>query len=169
MPIVQNLKRNYSTNQGELRRKRSKAAMKGREIKGAPSADLLVCFPSRAHLTLMPRPICSPERPSEPNKRHHNHQHQHQHRLLKISSTRNGGGAGGQASPLLWAKNKQMGSEIMEPSHQPPQKSRVQGRSKSGLKQAHVKAGNQSWKRLKESTTAGNIKKKAKLGGVTWF
>lgn len=99
--------------------------MKGRETKGAPSADLLVCFPSRAHLSLMPKPICSPARPSEQNKRHHNHQplhhHHHHHphsRLLKKSSTRKGGRAGGagQASPLLWAKNKQMGSEITEPT-----------------------------------------------------
>ncbi|XVE55475.1 hypothetical protein DITRI_Ditri03aG0161700 [Diplodiscus trichospermus] len=93
--------------------------MKGRETKGAPSADLLVCFPSRAHLSLMPKPICSPARPSEPNKRHHNHHHYHQHhhqRLLKKSSTRKGGGPGGQASPLLWAKNKQIGSEITEPT-----------------------------------------------------
>lgn len=81
--------------------------MKGREGKAAPSADLLVCFPSRAHLTLMPRPICSPARHSEPSKRH---QHQHQH--LKKSSTRNGG----QASPLLWAKTKPMGAEISEPT-----------------------------------------------------
>ncbi|KAB2083007.1 hypothetical protein ES319_A05G236400v1 [Gossypium barbadense] len=94
--------------------------MKGRETKGAPSADLLVCFPSRAHLTLMPpKPICSPARSSEPNKRHHNHNHHHHHhhhRLLKKSSTRKGCGAGGRASPLLWAKNKQMGSEITEPT-----------------------------------------------------
>ncbi|KAK8642796.1 hypothetical protein V6N13_012128 [Hibiscus sabdariffa] len=85
--------------------------MKGREIKGAPSADLLVCFPSRAHLTLMPpKRICSPARPSEPNKRHH-------HRLLNKPSTRIGGGAGGgHTSPLLWAKNRQMGSEITEPT-----------------------------------------------------
>uniref|UniRef100_A0A2C9U1A4 ARID domain-containing protein n=1 Tax=Manihot esculenta TaxID=3983 RepID=A0A2C9U1A4_MANES len=87
--------------------------MKAREAnKGAPSADLLVCFPSRAHLTLLPKPICSPARPVEPSKRHHNHSNRHlrhRHRLKK-SSTR--GGSGGQASPLLWAKNKQMGSEI---------------------------------------------------------
>ncbi|XVE95327.1 hypothetical protein REPUB_Repub02eG0087200 [Reevesia pubescens] len=89
--------------------------MKRRETKGVPSADLLACFPSRAHLTLMPKPVCSPARPSEPNKRHHNHQ-PHHHCLLKKSSTRKGGGAGGQASPLLWTKNKQMGSEITEPT-----------------------------------------------------
>ncbi|KAK9270396.1 hypothetical protein L1049_025975 [Liquidambar formosana] len=91
--------------------------MKGREAKGAPSADLLVCFPSRAHLTLMPKPICSPARPSEPNKRHHHHHHHHhnnhQNHHLKKSSTR---GGGGQASPLLWAKTKPMGSDISEPT-----------------------------------------------------
>ncbi|KAJ4814031.1 nucleolar GTP-binding protein [Rhynchospora pubera] len=32
--------------------------------------DLLVCFPSRAHLALMPKPICSPSRPAELPKRH---------------------------------------------------------------------------------------------------
>ncbi|XP_019190276.1 PREDICTED: protein Shroom4-like isoform X2 [Ipomoea nil] len=78
--------------------------MKGREGKGPPSTDLLVCFPSRAHLTLMPKPICSPARPSEPNKRHHHHHH---HRKLTARS-------GGQASPLLWAKSK--ASEIAEPT-----------------------------------------------------
>uniref|UniRef100_A0A5B7BSP5 Uncharacterized protein n=1 Tax=Davidia involucrata TaxID=16924 RepID=A0A5B7BSP5_DAVIN len=81
--------------------------MKGREGKGAPSADLLVCFPSRSHLTLMPKSICSPARPSEPNKRHHHHH-------LKKASNR--GGGGGQGSPLLWAKTKPMGVEISEPT-----------------------------------------------------
>nr|GMD50274.1 protein Shroom4-like isoform X1 [Ipomoea batatas] len=74
--------------------------MKGREGKGPPSTDLLVCFPSRAHLTLMPKPICSPARPSEQNKRHHK----------KLTAVR----SGGQASPLLWAKSKT--SEIAEPT-----------------------------------------------------
>ncbi|KAL5559020.1 hypothetical protein UlMin_035231 [Ulmus minor] len=79
--------------------------MKKREAKGAPSADLLVCFPSRAHLSLMPKPICSPARSSEPNKRHHNHHLLH----LRKSNTRNGS----HGSPLLWAKSKQMGSEMV--------------------------------------------------------
>ncbi|TKY74361.1 phosphatase 1 regulatory subunit 15A [Spatholobus suberectus] len=81
----------------------------GREgkVQAAPSADLLVCFPSRAHLTLMPKPICSPARPAEPNKRHHN---SHHHRKKSFSR------GGGQASPLLWTKTKSMGSEIMEPT-----------------------------------------------------
>lgn len=79
--------------------------MKGREAKAPPSADLLVCFPSRAHLSLMPKPICSPARASDSNKRHHH---------LKKSGTR--GGGGGQPSPMLWSKTKSMGSEIAEPT-----------------------------------------------------
>ncbi|XP_010261270.1 PREDICTED: uncharacterized protein LOC104600126 [Nelumbo nucifera] len=80
--------------------------MKGRENKTAPPADLLVCFPSRAHLTLMPKPICSPARPTESSKRRHHHHHH-----LTRSNR------GGQASPLLWAKNKQQaGTEIAEPT-----------------------------------------------------
>ncbi|QCE15879.1 hypothetical protein DEO72_LG11g2891 [Vigna unguiculata] len=85
-------------------------AREGKALPQAPpSADLLVCFPSRAHLTLMPKPICSPARPSEPSKRHHN---SHHHRKKSFSR----GGAGGQASPLLWSKTKSMGSEITEPT-----------------------------------------------------
>ncbi|KAJ7965696.1 nucleolar GTP-binding protein 2 [Quillaja saponaria] len=85
--------------------------MRGRDAKGVPSADLLVCFPSRAHLTLMPKSICSPARHnSEFNKRHHNNPQHHHH--LRKSNTR----SGGQASPLLWTKNKSMGSEIDEPT-----------------------------------------------------
>ncbi|KAG2399946.1 hypothetical protein LR48_Vigan2503s000100 [Vigna angularis] len=87
--------------------------IRGREGKALPlappSANLLVCFPSRAHLTLMPKPICSPARPSEPTKRHHN---SHHHRKKSFSR----GGAGGQASPLLWTKTKSMDSEITEPT-----------------------------------------------------
>ncbi|KAK8623540.1 hypothetical protein V6N13_118423 [Hibiscus sabdariffa] len=93
--------------------------MKRRETKGAPSADLLVCLPSRARLTLIPKPICSPTRPSESSKHHHNHQHHlHYHRrLLKKSSTRKGCvAAGNHSSPLLWAKNKQIGPHNTEPT-----------------------------------------------------
>ncbi|KAF5461867.1 hypothetical protein F2P56_017930 [Juglans regia] len=87
--------------------------MNGREAnKAAPSADLLVCFPSRAHLTLMPKPICSPARPSETNKRHHSHRHHRGGQLMKRTSTR----GGVQDSPLLWSKTKPMGSEISEPT-----------------------------------------------------
>lgn len=81
--------------------------MKGRDhqTKATPSTDLLVCFPSRARLALTPKPICSPARPSEPNKRHHHHR-------KKSISSRGGGGGQAQASPLLWTKTKSMGSEI---------------------------------------------------------
>ncbi|KAE8695420.1 putative Mitochondrial transcription termination factor family protein [Hibiscus syriacus] len=80
--------------------------MKGRDSKpkGTPSADLLVCFPSRSRLPLMPKPICSPARPTEPNNR--------RHIFIKKPRARNGGGA----SPIFWAKNKQFGSEITEPT-----------------------------------------------------
>lgn len=70
--------------------------MKGRKCKEAPSTDLLVCFPSRAHLTLMPSPAT-----------HHHHHH------LKRFNTR-GIGPPGQASPMLWAKSKR--TEISEPT-----------------------------------------------------
>ncbi|CAK9167503.1 unnamed protein product [Ilex paraguariensis] len=90
--------------------------MNRREGKGAPSADLLVCFPSRARLTLMPKPICSPARPSEPNKRLHNrHTHHHPHHRHHPKKSSSKGGAG-QASPLLWAKTKPTSSEISEPT-----------------------------------------------------
>ncbi|XAR62170.1 hypothetical protein NMG60_11016822 [Bertholletia excelsa] len=82
--------------------------MKGRESKGPPSADLLVCFPSRAHLTLMPKPLCSPARPPESAKRHH--RPRHHHHLRNLSNR------GGQASPLLWAKPRAMGPDISEPT-----------------------------------------------------
>lgn len=85
--------------------------MKGRDGRGAPSADLLVCFPSRAHLSLIPKPICSPARPNEPNKRLLNNHHH-----LRKSINRGGGGGGSQASPWLSSKNKHMGSEISEPT-----------------------------------------------------
>ncbi|KAL5992364.1 hypothetical protein ACLOJK_013281 [Asimina triloba] len=81
--------------------------MKGREVGraggngGNPTADLLVCFPSRAHLNLMPKPICSPSRSStEPSKRHHRRQRSR-----------------GQASPLFRTKpHKPNSSEISEPT-----------------------------------------------------
>jgi hypothetical protein len=104
LKTIQTRPKAFKTN---TKRKEIRSAMKGREAKAAPSADLLVCFPSRAHLTLMPKPICSPARHSEPNKRHHHHH------LMKKPSSR---GGGGQASPLLWAKTKPMGSDISEPT-----------------------------------------------------
>lgn len=79
--------------------------------KKAPSTDLLVCFPSRAHLALMPKPICSPARASEPNKHHHSHTRHRRNKSITGVPT---------SSPLLWAKNKQItgggGPEISEPT-----------------------------------------------------
>ncbi|XP_030455301.1 uncharacterized protein LOC115676495 [Syzygium oleosum] len=81
---------------------------------GAPSADFLVCFPPRAHLQLMAKPVSSPARPSEPNQLHpHSHHHQpprHRHRRSK-SFTK-----GAQASPVLWVKTKQIGPVTSEPT-----------------------------------------------------
>ncbi|XP_057533397.1 uncharacterized protein LOC130811211 [Amaranthus tricolor] len=86
--------------------------IKARENKllaGAPpSADLLVCFPSRARLTLMPKPICSPSRPSDPIKRNHH--------LKRINTRAAGGSTAGPNSPLMWGKNNQMRQEIAEPT-----------------------------------------------------
>ncbi|KAI3672431.1 hypothetical protein L6452_38519 [Arctium lappa] len=68
--------------------------MKRREVIKAPSStDLLVCFPTRSHLTLMPKSICSPSRTSS-NQR-----------------GKSIGGGGGS-----WSKRNQMGSELSEPT-----------------------------------------------------
>lgn len=91
--------------------------MKGREGKGPPPADLLVCFPTRrAHLSLMPKPICSPARPSDPATRHNHHRrhHSHHHNIIRNSTLVNKG----HASPLLWANNKtkSQNSDLSEPT-----------------------------------------------------
>ncbi|KAG6438167.1 hypothetical protein SASPL_103104 [Salvia splendens] len=60
--------------------------MRGREGKGPPpSTDLLVCFPTRAHLSLMPKPVSSPARPH----------HRRRPSLLKSSNT-----------TAMWARRK---------------------------------------------------------------
>ncbi|KAK1313590.1 hypothetical protein QJS10_CPA06g02045 [Acorus calamus] len=79
--------------------------MKGRG--GAYPPDLLVCFPSRAHLALMPKPICSPSRPTDPFPKRHPHHHNPSRR--------------GQASPLFKTKSSSKpstssSSEIEEPT-----------------------------------------------------
>ncbi|KAL0546177.1 hypothetical protein IC582_016083 [Cucumis melo] len=71
--------------------------------KGIPSADLLVCFPSRSHLALMPNPLCSPARGSDSSKFRLDHRRFHRRRKSA-------------ESPVVWAKAKTMGSEISEPS-----------------------------------------------------
>lgn len=78
--------------------------MKRRDVKGLPSTDLLVCIPTRSHLTLMPRTACSPSRLSSTN----NHRHQHHHRGKSI-----GGGASDAGS---WFKKNHIGPELSEPT-----------------------------------------------------
>ncbi|KAF5807733.1 hypothetical protein HanXRQr2_Chr05g0236961 [Helianthus annuus] len=72
--------------------------MKRREMKkGPPSTDLLVCFPTRSHLTMRPKMICSPS--GVTNSHHHR------------GKSGGGGGDGG-----LWSKRNPMGSELSEPT-----------------------------------------------------
>ncbi|XP_062217570.1 uncharacterized protein LOC133917722 [Phragmites australis] len=66
-------RRGHSLGGSSDRTRRAVATKGGRGSNGA-ATDLLVCFPSRAHLALMPpKAICSPSRPSasEPVKRRH--------------------------------------------------------------------------------------------------
>lgn len=106
-------KKKNTAEQGE--QNNSALTMKGKEtLKGAPSADLLVCFPSRAHLALMPKPICSPARP--PLETNMSHRRRHGHHRCQGQQTKRPSTRPGQASPLLWAKNKQMGPEMAEPT-----------------------------------------------------
>lgn len=121
---------------------------KGREGKGtAPSTDLLVCFPSRTHLRLMPKAICSPVRPLEPNKRNHHHQR-------KRSISRAGGG-GQSSSPMLWTKNKSTGSENSEPTSP---KVTCAGQ----IKVRHKNTGSRSWQSVMEEIEKIHNNKKQK-------
>ncbi|KAK6131139.1 hypothetical protein DH2020_035118 [Rehmannia glutinosa] len=91
--------------------------MKAREGKGHITADLLLCFPSRAHLTLLPKAICSPSTPSEP--------------FTRKSS----------ASPLSWPKTKPNSSaDISEPNS--PKVTCLCRRSKLGQRQLLARTGN---------------------------
>lgn len=77
--------------------------MRGRGGKGSAGvpADLLVCFPSRAHLALMPKPICSPSRSRQADAAGKGY------RVTR-----------GQVSPLFKSKNKSICTEevIDEPT-----------------------------------------------------
>ncbi|XP_071711639.1 uncharacterized protein [Rutidosis leptorrhynchoides] len=78
--------------------------MTRREGKGPPPSDLLVCFPTRARLALMPKPTCSPRR-----------LHHHQNRLRR--SMRGSSISGSHATPYLLPGTKQMGSDdLSEPT-----------------------------------------------------
>ncbi|KAG6434814.1 hypothetical protein SASPL_106457 [Salvia splendens] len=67
--------------------------MRGREGKGPPSTDLLVCFPTRAHLSLMPKPVSSPARPH----------HRRRPSLLKSTTT--------NTTAARWARSKSNNNE----------------------------------------------------------
>ncbi|KAK6792425.1 hypothetical protein RDI58_011506 [Solanum bulbocastanum] len=129
--------------------------MKGaRRGKGPPSADLLVCFPSRAHLTLMPKPICSPARHSDSSKRHHNHD-------LKKITTRIGG-VPAQSSPLLWAKSKN--SEIISEPTSP--KVTCAGQIKVRPKQG---SSCKNWQSVMEEIEKLHNRKAQKKKGGNWM
>lgn len=129
--------------------------MKGtRRGKGPPSADLLVCFPSRAHLTLMPKPICSPARHSDSSKRHHNHD-------LKKISTRIGG-VPAQSSPLLWAKSKN--SEIISEPTSP--KVTCAGQIKVRPKEG---SSCKNWQSVMEEIEKLHNRKAQKKKGPNWM
>lgn len=134
-------------------------SMRGRETKGPPSTDLLVCFPTRAHLTLMPKPICSPARPADSNKHHHHH-HQpnnhHPHRLRKMSSR----GGGGQASPLLWSKTKPVGPDISEPTSPKV--------TCAGQIKVRPKASCKNWQSVMEEIEKLHNDRKQKKKSSTW-
>ncbi|XP_068312211.1 uncharacterized protein [Pyrus communis] len=132
--------------------------MKGREAKGALSADLLVCFPSRTNLKLMPKPICSPARPSEPNNRHHHHPHHHQQLVKKTSIGKSGLG---HASPLLWTKTKHADSENSEPTSP---KVTCAGQ----IKVRHRSGSCKSWQTVMEEIERIHNKKQRKQKRPNW-
>ncbi|KAK4374387.1 hypothetical protein RND71_005064 [Anisodus tanguticus] len=117
--------------------------MKGRKCKEAPSTDLLVCFPSRAHLTLMPSPAT-----------HHIHH-------LRRSNTR-GIGPAGQASPMLWAKSKR--TEIPEPTSP---KVTCAGQIKVRTKPKYCKIKN--WQSVMEEIEKLHVKKHKKKKNHVWM
>ncbi|GAB2271207.1 hypothetical protein Dimus_006051 [Dionaea muscipula] len=102
--------------------------MKRRQSRRTHSADLLVCFSPRAHLTLMPKPICSPARHADPNGGRRRSTGIHPPpppppppHLKKCNTRRASGGGGGvKGSPEFWTQTKQLGGvpgqELSEPS-----------------------------------------------------
>ncbi|KAL6176962.1 hypothetical protein ACLB2K_053594 [Fragaria x ananassa] len=127
--------------------------MKGRDAKGALSADLLVCFPSRTSLTLMPKSICSPARSLEAKKHHINHNQQ----LVKRGRTK----SFSQGSPMLWAKTKAMGAEISEPTSP---KVTCAGQIKVRHKTGSIK----SWQSVMEEIERIHKNKKHKKTKPSW-
>ncbi|KAM7252807.1 hypothetical protein ACFE04_025425 [Oxalis oulophora] len=143
--------------------------MKGRDNKGmiikkkrSPSADLLVCFPSRAHLALLPKAICSPARPNDPNNRHH--QHYRQLQLKKLTSGVAGSGPGGLASPLPWTKNNN--NEVSEPTSP---KVTCAGQIKVRHKTGQCKSWQSVMEEIEKIHNKNKMKKKASWGESLGF
>ncbi|PKU81155.1 uncharacterized protein LOC110112581 [Dendrobium catenatum] len=79
---------------------KGRAGISATNTGGIPT-DLLVCFPSRAHLTLMPKPICSPSRPAHHTKRYLSRPiHRSQSSPLFRSKTGKYSGAGAAAEEI---------------------------------------------------------------------
>ncbi|KAK4792245.1 hypothetical protein SAY86_022680 [Trapa natans] len=87
--------------------------MRGRQLKGKSSTDLLVCFPTRANLALLPKPICSPARLSLPEPNSGNSiSNRSSRRMKKSPSAARRGQNGG---PVLWA-NTTVKQAALEPA-----------------------------------------------------
>ncbi|CAM8923750.1 unnamed protein product [Rhodiola kirilowii] len=114
---------------------------------GAPPADLLVCFPSRAHLTLMPKQIRSPARLRQ---------------LKKLPSTRLGSGLGPQArSPSSWDKDKREASEPSSPKVTCAGQIKVRHRSAAG-------GSCKSWQSVMEELERIHKKNKNEKKRASW-
>lgn len=139
--------------------------MKGREGKGPPSTDLLVCFPTRAHLTLMPKPICSPARTSSDSsvRRHH---------IKKSSIRSNSNRVVGQASPLSWSnKTKPISSKDVMNSEPTSPKVTCAGQIKVRSSKAPAAAGScKNWQSVMEEIERlhNNRKKSKKKKSAAW-
>lgn len=139
--------------------------MKGREGKGPPSTDLLVCFPSRAHLTLMPKPICSPARTSSDSS-------VRRHYIKKSSIRSNSNRVVGQASPLSWSnKTKPISSKDVMNSEPTSPKVTCAGQIKVRSSKPPAAAGScKNWQSVMEEIERlhNNRKKSKKKKSAAW-
>ncbi|ONM54639.1 uncharacterized protein [Zea mays] len=80
---------------------------------GTAATDLLVCFPARQHLALMPKPICSPSRTTMDKAAA---ARRRQLQLPGASAAAGGGRARGSSSAMFWgSKARQRPEEEEEP------------------------------------------------------
>ncbi|XP_020579536.1 uncharacterized protein LOC110024107 [Phalaenopsis equestris] len=96
---------------------------------GGFHTDLLVCFPA-THLTLTPKPICSPSRPADPTKRHRTRP---THSLFRSRTGKYSGGA---------AAGDEIADEPTSPTVTCAGQIRVQPRSRPGSKASASSSGN---------------------------